>query len=203
MSIPSTQYFLKPLRTAATNLSDATIAAQNDFIGGAKHAREYLNAGLRQALSDVAKSNMQLQAAVADVAASARASVESTLERGHDLRVKANRSFFGLRKRAVSGASDAWDSSVQYSRDASQRLGKAAVGAKTWAAENPLLVFAAVATASYLAVLEYRRRRMARAAATEQLRRRRATSTAKHAANGAGVAKAKQRRTTHGAAAAK
>ncbi len=164
----SSQIVLRPLRSAASELRDAAATAQSEFIGGTRNARDQLHAGLTHALDDVAKSNARLQSVAEDVAASTRASLQSVLKRGQDLGRKANRRFFGLRKRAIAQAGDALDTTVDYSRNAGRTMQKAASDATSWAARNPRLVFAVAITACYVAVVRYRRRRKALAAASKK-----------------------------------
>lgn len=177
----SSQIVLKPLRSAASELRDAASAAQSEFISGTRNARDQLQAGLTHALDDVAKSNARLQSVAEDVATSTRASLQSVLKRGQDLSRSANRRFFGLRKRAISQASDVLDNTVDYSRDAGRKMQKAASDATSWAARNPRLVFAVAITACYVAVVRYRRRRKALSAASKKP----ATRQAKVSATGA------------------
>jgi hypothetical protein len=197
MSMSSSQIILKPLRSAASELRDAAAAAQSEFIGGTRNAREHFQAGLTHALDDVAKSNARLQAVAEDVAASTRASLQSVLKRGQDLGRNANRRFFGLRKRAIAQASDALDNTVHYSRDTGRKVQKAASEVSSWAARNPRLVFAVAITACYVAVVRYRRRRKALAAASASKKpaarqaatRARATTPRRPRANGASATK--------------
>jgi hypothetical protein len=203
MSMPSSQYVLAPLRSAASELRGAALAAQNDVAGGAKDARNHLQAGLTHALSDVAKSNARLQAAVDNVAAVTRASAESVLKGGQHLGRSANRRFFGLRKQAVSRATDALDNTMQYSRDVPRKVQKAAIDATSWAARNPRLVIAVAITACCVAFVGYRRRRKALAAAAKKPGRRQTKSVVERAATSARAATPRQRRANGAAAAAK
>jgi hypothetical protein len=198
MSMSSSQIVLKPLRSAAAELRDAAIAAQSEFVGGTRNAKEHLQAGLTHALDDVAKSNARLQAVAEDVAASTRASLQSVLKRGQDLGRSANRRFFGLRKQAIAQANDALDNTMHYSRDTGRKMQKAASQVSSWAARNPRLVFAVAITACYVAVVRYRRRRKALAAASKKpaarqakaaVTRTRATATRRPRANGASATK--------------
>lgn len=202
MSMPSPQYVLSPLRAAASELRDAALAAQDDFADGAKHAGRDLNAGVRLALGDVAESNARLQSAVDDVAASVRASGQAALNRAQKLRFDANRRFSSLRNRAIAGSKAALDDSLRYSRKAGQRLEHTAIDARKWASQNPHVVVAAVVAVCCVAVLAYRRRRMARLAAREKSARRKANG-ALHARHANGVASAKRREGSHRMSAAK
>jgi hypothetical protein len=194
----SLQNILTPLRSAASEMRDAALATQNDFIGDANHARDYLRAGLAQAINDIAESNAKLRATVGDVAAATRASAESMRQYEQDLGRSANQHFFGLRDRAVSNATNALDNSLHYSRDASRKMQKMAIHVTTWAARNPRLVFAVAITACCVAVVRYRRRRNALAAARKTSTRRQT----KKAAPRAHAASPRQRR-ANGATATK
>jgi hypothetical protein len=198
MTMSSSQIVLKPLRSAASELRGAAAAAQSEFISGTSNARDQLHAGLEHALDDVAKSNARLQSVAEDVAASTRASLQSVLKRGQDLGRNANRRFFGLRKRALAQATDALDTTVDYSRGAGKKIQKAASEASSWAARNPRLVVAVAITACCVAVVRYRRRRKALAAA----RKKPAARPAKASATGARAAPPRRAR-SNGASATK
>jgi hypothetical protein len=195
MSMSSSLSVLKPLRSAANDLHDAALAAQNDFSDGAAQARKQLQAGWNHALNDVASSNAKLQAVVDDVAAATRATAESAIKRGKDLGRSANRRFLGWRKQAISQATDALDNSVQYSRKASRKMQKAATDATSWAARNPRTVFVVAVTACCVAVLRYRRRRKALAEAAKKTDRP-IKSAAARKANGARASTPKRRPST-------
>jgi hypothetical protein len=145
-------------------------------------------------LSDVARSNAKLQAAVNDVAAPTRATAESAIKHGKALGRSANRRFLGWRKQAISQATDALDNSVRNSRKASRRVQKAAGDATSWAARNPRVTIAVVLTACCVAVLRYRRRRkaLAEAARKSDLPTK---SAGPRKANGTRAAMPKRRRT--------
>jgi hypothetical protein len=193
MNMSSSLNVIKPLRSAANELHDAALAAQNNLSVNAMHAREQLREGLNHALGDVAKSNARLQAVVNDAAAATRATAESVLKRGQDLGRTANRRFFGLRKRALSQATDALDNSVRYSRKASRTMQAAASEATSWAARNPRVMIAVAVTACCVAVLRYRRRRKALAQAGKKAARPIKSATARKA-NGARASTPKRRR---------
>jgi hypothetical protein len=194
MNMSSSLNVLKPLRSAANDLHDAALTAQSDLSANARHAREQLREGLNQALNDVAKSNARLQAVVHDAAATTRATAESVLKRGQDLRRTAKRRFFGLRKQAISQANDALDNTVRYSRQASGKMQKAATDATAWAARNPRTVFVIAVTACCVAVLRYRRRRKALLAEAAKKSARPSKSAAARKANGARTSTPKRRR---------
>jgi len=198
MSMSSSLNVLKPLRSAANDLHDGALAVQNDLSDSAAQAGKQLQAGWNHALGDVVRSNARLQAVVNDVAAATRATAESAFKRGKDLGRSANRRFFGLRKQAVSQATDALDNSVRYSRKAGRKMQEAASDATSWAARNPRVMIAVAVTACCVAVLRYRRRRKALAEAKKSVRP--IKSTAAHKANGARASTPKRRRPTSASA---
>ena len=172
MNTHSPHYVLLPLRSAVSEMRDAARAAQSDFAGGTKSAKDHLQTGLMHALNEVANTNARLQEAIDEVAAAARASGKAARKRSQDFRRNTGQRFSALRQRAVSEAGASWNGTLRHSRDASRRVQEAALSASNWASRNPRLTVAIAVTACCLAVARYRRRRAARLAAAEKSARR-------------------------------